>query len=86
MKPKPVAVEDERPPPNNAVPVDELDGDDLQHALDSNFAEMDELMGDMGLNSDDEGEAEAGTDGAGAVASGGYEEGEDLDDDDIDLR
>mmetsp|Transcript_11275 Transcript_11275/g.16615 ORF Transcript_11275/g.16615 Transcript_11275/m.16615 type:complete len:553 (-) Transcript_11275:75-1733(-) len=83
-KPNTVAVEDERPPPNQGG---DLEGDELQAALDSNFAELDELMGDMGLDSDDD---EAGTSGdvgatAGAVATGEYEE-EDLDDDDIDLR
>lgn len=54
----------------DAVAVGELAGDELQAELDANFAEMDDLMDDMGLNSDEEEE----------------EEEEEDDDDDIDLR
>lgn len=43
------------PPPPAAKKDDELHGEELQSALDANFAELDDLMGDMGLDSDDEG-------------------------------
>jgi len=70
--------------PSIQTPVLDYDDEALQASLDANYAEMDELMNDMGLNSEEEDHRKNDEEAEGNHRKK-YEE-EEEDEDDIDLR
>ncbi|KAL7468497.1 hypothetical protein ACHAXS_008721 [Conticribra weissflogii] len=82
--------EKEKPKSKPSPKAKELSGAELQKSLDDGFAEMDDIMGQLGLNDDDD---DDGDDGIGNVRAGNnngnssnnYSNDGDDDDDDIDL-